>query len=283
MKKLIDNKAYFNSNDNSGLIQYNIHDVNHFRLLPGKSPEIRNDDPLTPSMTKMTCHPSNDIFSNGLWTDNIAEAKRIQGLLKKKIKITPIKKKPNYIAGIDAAFVEDKIIAAAAIYSYPELAHLENTCSIEKVTFPYIPGFLSFREGHSIIEALKKLQIQPDVILFDGQGIAHPRGIGIASHIGVILNIPSIGCAKSRLVGYYQEPDIFKGSSTNLFYKGENIGAVLRTRANVKPVFVSPGHLTDIETSLKIIMDCVTNFRMPEPLRIADRLSKELKKKHFLG
>lgn len=220
-----------------------------------------------------------DIFSNGLWTDNIAEAKRIQELLKKKIKITPLKKPPDYIAGVDAAFVQDKVIAVAAIYSYPELKHITDTYAIEKTVFPYVPEFLSFREGSSILKAIKKLGIHPDIILFDGHGIAHPRGIGIASHIGVILDIPSIGCAKSRLVGSYQEPDMKKGSRTDLLYKKERVGIVLRSRFNVKPIFVSPGHLIDIELSLKIILDCVTNYRMPEPLRFADRLSKELKKK----
>lgn len=214
-----------------------------------------------------------------LWTDNISEAKNIQENLKKKIKISPLEKNLTYIAGVDAAFWQDKIIAVAAFYSYPELSHIEDAYAIEKIVFPYIPGFLSFREGHSILAALHKSSIRPDVLLFDGQGIAHPRGIGIASHIGVLLNIPSIGCAKSRLVGEYEEPDQEKGSLSALIYKGERVGVVLRTRTSVKPLFISPGHMIDIDSSLKIVMNCISNFRMPEPLRRADSLSKKLKQK----
>lgn len=213
------------------------------------------------------------------WTDNIAEAKNIQENLKKKIKISPLEKAPKYIAGVDAAFWQDKIISVAAFYSYPELSHIEDAYAIEKIVFPYIPGFLSFREGHSMLAALHKSAIKPDVLLFDGQGIAHPRGIGIASHIGVLLNIPSIGCAKSRLVGEYEEPDQMKGSRSALIYKGERVGVVLRTRTGVKPLFISPGHLIDIDSSLKIVMNCISHFRIPEPLRRADRLSKKLKQK----
>lgn len=226
-------------------------------------------------------YKSSDIFDSSLWTDNISKAKDIQADLKKKIKIIPLDKKPSFIAGVDAAFWQDKVIAAATFYSYPEISHIEDTYVIEEITFPYIPGFLSFREGHSILGALCKSTIKPDIILFDGQGIAHPKGIGIASHIGVLLNIPSIGCAKSRLVGDYKEPDMKKGSYTNLFYRRSNVGVVLRTRTDVKPVFVSPGHMIDIDSSIKIIMNCVLKFRIPEPLRRADSLSKKLKQEYY--
>lgn len=128
------------------------------------------------------------------------------------------------------------------------------------------------------MNAIKKLKIKPDVILFDGQGIAHPKGIGIASHIGVILNIPSIGCAKSRLVGDFDEPDKKKGSWRLIFYKGMKVGVVLRTRSSVKPLFVSPGHLTDIDSSIEIVMKCIGKYRIPEPLRRANFLSKRLKR-----
>ncbi len=140
-----------------------------------------------------------------------------------------------------------------------------------------MPGFLSFREGPAIIVTIQKLKTKPDLILFDGQGIAHPKGIGIASHIGVMLNIPTIGCAKSKLVGKFEKPDKDKGSRTYLYYKGERVGAVLRTRKNVKPVFVSPGHMIDIKSAIEIVMNCATEYRIPEPLRRADQLSKRLK------
>ncbi len=226
----------------------------------------------------MTLFKHINTFSHWVWSDNIAEAKKIQEKIKKSIVITKLKINLSYIAGVDAAFIHDTIIAVAALYNYPALSHLTDTHSIEKTSFPYIPGFLSFREGPAVIKALKGLPVQPDLILFDGQGIAHPRGVGIASHIGVVLGIPSIGCAKSRLVGEYKEPDVQKGSWTDLFYKGSKVGAVLRTRMNVKPVFVSPGHLIDISSSLKVVLNCTSNFRMPEPLRTADIISKKLKK-----
>ncbi len=212
-----------------------------------------------------------------LWPKNISKAKVIQDALRKKVKITSPKKIPAFIAGVDAAFVDDRVIAVATLYKYPYLKHIQDVSTIEKTRFPYVPGFLSFREGHAIIRAIKKLNIKPDLILFDGQGIAHPKGIGIASHIGVILNIPTIGCAKSRLIGEFNEPDMRKGDWTDLYYKGIKVGVVLRTRDNVKPVFVSPGHLIDINSSIEIVMRCVAGFRIPEPLRRADQISKKLK------
>ncbi len=211
---------------------------------------------------------------NNLWPGNTATAKKIQDGLREEVRIILLKKMPEFIAGVDAAFIDDKVIAVAALYKYPELLHIENASFTGKTRFPYVPGFLSFREGHAIISAVKRLKIKPDLMLFDGQGIAHPKRIGIASHIGVILNVPTIGCAKSRLVGEYKVPDAGKGSRTYLYYKGRKVGAVLRTRSNVKPVFVSPGHLIDIESSVEIVMRCVSGFRIPEPLRRADQISK---------
>ncbi len=213
-----------------------------------------------------------------LWPDDISEAKKIQDPLRKRVKIIPLKKTPEIIAGVDAAFAGDKIVAVATLYEYPELKHLHDASSIEKIRFPYIPGMLSFREGHAIVNAVKRLNIKPDVILFDGQGIAHPKGIGIASHIGVILDIPTIGCAKSRLIGEFKDPDIIERSWTYLYFKEIRVGAVLRTRSNVKPVFISPGHMIDIDSSVEIVMKCVSKYRIPEPLRIADILSRKLKR-----
>ena len=205
------------------------------------------------------------------------EAKRIQLSLRPKLKIVPLKKPPRLIAGVDAAFTEEKVIAAACLYSFPELIPLEDAVAADKVSFPYIPGLLSFREGPAIMRAIQKLALKPDLLLCDGQGIAHPEGMGIASHIGVLLNIPSIGCAKSRLVGDYQEPDISKGRCTDLIFHGKKIGMVLRTRDNVKPLFVSPGHLIDRKGAVSIVLHCVMKYRLPEPIRRADSLSKKSK------
>ncbi len=217
-----------------------------------------------------------------LWPNDISKAKAIQIALRNRVKIIPVKRAPEFIAGVDASFFDDKVIAVAAIYKYPGLIHIQDAFSVKKTGFPYIPGLLTFREGPAIINAIEKLKVRPDAIIFDGQGIAHPKGIGIASHIGVILDIPTIGCAKSRLIGDFQEPDIKKGSRSHLYYRGKKVGAVLRTRRNVNPVFVSPGHLIDISSSVDIVMNCISKYRIPEPIRRADSLSRKYKQKNFI-
>jgi deoxyribonuclease V len=208
---------------------------------------------------------------------NIREAKIIQLQLKKKLKIRPLEKPPVYIAGVDASFTENTIIAAACLYTFPELLSIEDAHSIESVTFPYVPGYLSFREGPAIMHSIRKLSMMPDLVIFDGQGIAHPENMGIASHVGVLINIPSIGCAKSRLVGTFNMPGRKKGSHSCLTYKGNIIGSVLRTRDKVRPVFVSPGHLIDINGATDIVLHCTGRYRLPEPVRRADRLARELR------
>lgn len=212
------------------------------------------------------------------WPEDITEAREIQEAISKRVKILSLRKNPRFIAGIDAAFFEDKVIGVACLYKYPEMTLIEETHAVTKVSFPYIPGFLSFREGPAIIEAINKLRVKPDIILFDGQGIAHPEGLGIASHIGVLLDMPTIGCAKSRLVGEYKEPGPKKGDWSSLEYGNKIVGAVLRTKDNVKPVFVSPGHRIDLKGSIKIILRCISKYRIPEPLRRADFISKKIKR-----
>lgn len=215
------------------------------------------------------------------WPTNITAAKAIQIALRDKVKITSIRKNPGFIAGVDAAFFKDKVIGVACLYKYPEIILTEETFAVTKVLFPYIPGFLSFREGPAIIEAFNNLKIKPDIILFDGQGIAHPKGMGIAAHIGVILDMPTIGCAKSRLVGEYKEPGLKKGKWSLLKYNGRTVGAVLRTKDNVRPLFISPGHRTDLKSSIQIVLGCTGKYRIPEPLRRADFISKKLKREHL--
>lgn len=212
------------------------------------------------------------------WPTDITEARKIQEAFRDKVKITPFKGTPEHIAGVDAAFLGDKIISVACLYNYPDLTLIEERYVAAEVSFPYIPGYLSFREGPAIIQALSSLNTRPDLILFDGQGIAHPKGLGIAAHIGALLDLPSIGCAKSRLVGEYEEPGSKKGSWSPLGYKGKVVGAVLRTRDNVRPLFVSPGHRIDLKGSIEIVLRCISKYRIPEPLRRADSLSKKLKK-----
>ncbi len=217
--------------------------------------------------------------TENIWPEAIADAKAVQLDLVKKVRLVPLRNDPVLIAGIDAAFMDDKIIAVACIYDYPEINLIERAHTVRKVTFPYVPGYLSFREGPAILDLLKKLKNSPDLIIFDGQGIAHPKKFGLASHIGVLLDIPSIGCAKSRLVGQFREPGLKKGSISTLLYKGDKVGTVLRTRTKVKPVFVSPGHRIDFDDSVRIVMGCATKYRLPEPTRCADSFSKEVKKR----
>lgn len=212
-----------------------------------------------------------------VWPLDIGSAKALQKVLRKKIKIHPIKKLPKYIAGADASFTDDIVTAVISLFTYPKLTHIEDVVVNSISLFPYIPGYLSFKEGPAILKAFEKLKIKPDILLFDGQGIAHPRGIGIASHLGIILDIPTIGCAKSRLIGEYKEPGSKKGDWTYLYHDGKRIGAVLRTRDGVRPLFISPGHMIDIESSIEIVMNCISRFRIPEPLRRADHLTRVYK------
>ena len=204
----------------------------------------------------------------------VADAREFQKELRSQISIVPYPGDPRYVAGVDAAFSPTRVFAAACLYRYPEAALIEQTCVTQWLRFPYIPGYLSLREGPAIIDAVRKLKQRPDVILVDGQGIAHPRRAGIASYVGVQLSIPSVGCAKTRLVGEYREPVKQKGKWSVLDHEGESLGAVLRTRQAVKPLFVSPGHLSDLESSVRIVLCCVGRYRIPEPLRCADMLSR---------
>lgn len=163
--------------------------------------------------------------------------------------------------------------AAVALFSFPSLELLQTTLAEVEISFPYVPGLLAFREGPAVLAALERMSIPPDMLMFDAQGIAHPRRMGLASHIGILLDIPSIGCAKSRLCGEYQPPEKHKGSWTPLYDNDEIIGAVVRTRDNVRPVFVSVGHRVDLESAIDIVLSCTTRYRLPEPTRWAHRIA----------
>ncbi len=212
-------------------------------------------------------------------TLTIQKACEIQSMVHNKVRLSALKKAPRFIVGVDAAFTVNRVFAAACLYLFPELTLIEQQSDVQKLLFPYVPGFLSFREGPAIIAALGKLVQKPDIILVDGHGIAHPRGAGIASYIGVQLGIPTIGCAKSRLVGEHAEPDLKKGSWSKLIYEGRTVGATVRTRNGVRPLFISPGHKITLDDALRIIVACTDRYRIPEPLRCADMLSKRMKKK----
>jgi deoxyribonuclease V len=207
----------------------------------------------------------------------IDQARDLQVRLREKVRIAPLKKEPGYVAGVDAAFSDDKVFAAACLYRFPELVLLEERSAVRRLSFPYVPGYLAFREGPAIIAALELLPRRPDLILVDGQGIAHPRGMGIASYLGVLSGIPSIGCAKSRLIGEYDEPGREKGDWSPLRFENKTIGAVLRTRENTRPLFISPGHKIDLDSSIRLALACTGAFRIPEPLRCADMISRKIK------
>ncbi|HEY6874112.1 MAG TPA: deoxyribonuclease V [Geobacteraceae bacterium] len=212
------------------------------------------------------------------WPTTIAEARRIQDSLSVGVTISSLRTPVTTVAGVDAAFSSDKTIAAAVVHDLETMSCIEETYHVAPTSFPYVPGYLSFREGRALIAALAGLRRQPDVILVDGQGIAHPRRLGIASFLGVLLAIPTIGCAKSRLVGEYREPPHGKGSWSELYLAGEIVGAVLRTRDRTNPLFVSPGHLITLAESLELVLRCCTRYRLPEPIRHADSLAKRMKR-----
>ncbi len=215
------------------------------------------------------------------WPDNYKEGVRLQEELKSKVIIEPFKGDLKYITGVDISISRrDKLIFCAIVtFSYPSLELIEEATSAIPTPFPYVPGLLSLREGPAIIEAYKNLSIEPHVIIFDGQGIAHPRGLGIASHIGVILDLPTIGCAKSRLVGEYEEPGPGKGDYSILYFEDREVGAVVRTREGTRPVFVSPGHRMDIQSAVDIVLSTCRGYRLPEPVRIAHIRAGELKRR----
>ena len=216
------------------------------------------------------------------WNVTPKEAVVIQREMAARVKTEKPSKSIRYVAGVDAAFPnEETCLAGVVVWDLKEKRVVEQVTAVQPATFPYIPGFLSFREAPTILAALAKLQSEPDLVMCDGQGIAHPRKLGIASHVGVIIDRPTMGCAKSILVGRHDELGILRGSQTPLMYKHEIIGMVVRTRDNVKPVCVSPGHKMDLESSVKLVLDCFDGYRLPEPTQLADRLVADERKKIF--
>jgi deoxyribonuclease V len=183
------------------------------------------------------------------------------------------------VAGLDCALRKDtqSIYTTAVVFSFPELQLIETVSAKGPLTFPYVPGLLSFREAPVCLKAAAKLKCIPDLWLIDGQGVAHPRRLGLASHLGLSLNSPTIGCAKSRLVGTYDEPKSEKGNFSWLYDKDEKIGAVVRTRNNVKPLFISPGHLCSFDNAIKYTLECTIKYRLPEPTRIAHQTVSKIK------
>jgi deoxyribonuclease V len=212
------------------------------------------------------------------WDVTPKEAIRIQQQLRAEVVPRGKVRTPNLIAGADAAFVENTAHACVVVLTFPKLEIVESVVHQEKVTFPYIPGLLSFRETPALAKAFSKLQEEPDLIFIDGQGLAHPRACGIACHIGVILDRATIGCAKSLLFGTYTEPKRTRGSASSLCDdEGHTIGAVVRTKDCVQPVFVSVGHRIDLAQAMEFTLACGKGYRIPEPTRQADLLAARAK------
>ena len=205
------------------------------------------------------------------WQVNVAQALDIQlGLAAKVSKVSEVIT-PRLIAGVDISAPRAEGIASGAVVvlSYPELRLVETQMVNEKVNFPYIPGLLSFREAPLVLAACEKLTVNPDLILVDGQGIAHPRRMGLASHLGLFLDTPTIGCAKSRLCGNHQVPGTEPGNYAELVDNGEVIGAALRTKLGTNPLYVSIGHKIDLPTAIHWVLACCRDYRLPEPTRLA--------------
>lgn len=177
------------------------------------------------------------------------------------------------VAGVDVGFRRNIARAAVIVLSFPELEPVDQALAEVPVTFPYVPGLLALREGPSVLAALEQLHTWPDLFLFDAQGLAHPRRLGLASHMGVVLDWPSIGCAKSRLIGKYDEPGEDVGQWVPLLDGEETIGAVVRTRARVKPLYVSIGHRVDLPTAVGFVLRCGRGYRLPETTRYAHRVA----------
>lgn len=213
------------------------------------------------------------------WDLSYSQARELQSRLADRVKFTSIKKKPKLVAGLDCALSKDgkKIYAAVVVLKLPDFEIIETAGAVRKLTFPYIPGLLSFREAPVCIAAAEKLKNRPDIFVIDGQGIAHPRRLGLAAHLGLFFNKPTIGCAKSRLTGTYEEPPALKGTYRQLMDGKDIIGAVVRTRTNVKPVFVSVGNKCLLEDAVMITLACAVKYRLPEPTRLAHQTVGKLK------
>lgn len=218
------------------------------------------------------------------WNISYGKAKEIQHRLRERITLSnkDIPSTIQTIAGADISYEKstNTFFAAVVVLDFATMEIIEQVTSIGTTDFPYIPGLLTFREGPILLEAFRKLIAPPDIIIFDGQGIAHPRGIGLASHMGLFLDTPSIGCGKTRLVGSYDEPGNEAGDHSPLVFKDQITGAALRTKKNVKPVFISPGHKIGFEKARAVALASCRGYRLPEPTRKAHIAAGEIRLLH---
>lgn len=207
------------------------------------------------------------------------EAVALQEELRHRVALAPLPRAPRLVGGADAICdrADEKIFGAIAVYSYPELELVEEAGVADVCPFPYRTGLLSFREVPILAAAFARLKQRPDVLLVDGQGLAHPRGLGLATHLGLVLDLPTIGVAKSRLVGKGEEPGPDAGAASPLILAGKVVGLIIRTQAGKRPFYLSPGHRITLAECREIVMGCVKRYRSPVPLRQADNLSRRLR------
>lgn len=211
---------------------------------------------------------------------SVREAREVQDRLCKAVRQAPLPAdRVRLVGAADVTYIGEKDIVAAAVVVTDAATGrvVEERTAIRRTAFPYVPGYLTFREGPAVVAAWKKLSRIPDVVLFDGHGIAHPRRLGIASHIGVLLDLPSVGVAKRRLVGEYAVPGTRRGDWSPLLHEGGTVGAVLRTREAVKPVFVSVGHRVDLPSAISLVLRLCSRYRLPDPARRAHQLTREIR------
>lgn len=216
------------------------------------------------------------------WNLSSREAISLQKILCRKVRLRPRVRLPRTVAGVDISYPRfgRRAVAGVILLSFPELRVLEEAFAAGEMRFPYIPGLLSFREGPLMERAFRKLRKKPDLVFFDGQGIAHPRGLGLAAHLGLRWGVSAIGCGKSRLFGDGPEPADRRGAWAALLgTSGERVGVQLRTRQGVKPIFVSQGHRVSLEQAIDWVMEAAPRYRLPEPIRQAHRRTNEERRK----
>jgi deoxyribonuclease V len=208
------------------------------------------------------------------WDLSPEEAIAVQKELRARIVLKWDGRPVRSIGGVDVSIKTESARAAIVVIRYPELTPIEGVTADEPLVFPYIPGLLSFREGPAVLAAWNKLKHRPDLLMFDGQGIAHPRGVGIAAQMGLWLDRPTIGVAKSRLYGRHEEVGLKRGDRADLVdRKGNLMGTVLRTKEKTNPLYVSPGHLMDVRHATEFVLACVAGYRLPEPTRWAHKVA----------
>ena len=214
------------------------------------------------------------------WNLTPRQAMRLQESLRERVELEDRFGDIRHVAGADLAFDPETEVAFAGVvvYRFPGLEEVERRMARRKLRFPYVPGLLSFRECPILLAAFARLETEPDLILIDGHGRAHPRRFGIACHIGILFDKPTIGCAKSRLVGEHQEPGERAGSTASLMLEGERLGVVLRTCDGVRPIYVTTGHRVSLDSAVGLVKQCLDGFRIPKPTREADHYVRDLRR-----